>query len=168
MKKFLAIVCAVLVGNAFSGVQVTRQYCDHNAEKAVSNSVRIVNEIIGTHIYTNTEVRLSNFPYKSIAGTEVSISNSTASNVSVPSSSSVLNIDLDGFDGAMFSSFLFVDSLANAWTMNIIHDTNELYVAHLDSDIGTFGSLGSGKYIFTFTTPMTNILLVTVNKLILY
>lgn len=168
MKKFLAIVCTVLAVNAFSGVQVTKQYCDHNAERAVSNSVRIVNEIIGEHIYTNTEIHLSNFPYKSIAGTTVSISNSTASNVSVQSPSSILNINLDGFDGAMFSSFLLVDSSANAWTMNINHDTNELHVAHLDSDIGTFGSLGSGKYIFTFTTPVTNVLLVTVNKLILY
>lgn len=216
MKKLAAIILGL--GLAFcssAAVQVTKQYCDANAERAVTNALQAAREyvptvaipIIGnvvtnflleegrvitnvtydihyiietnsthyiwstnytTTVVSNIEIRLSNFPYNSFNESTITVSNSTAANVSIPSSSSILNVDVDGFDGAMFSSFLFVDSLANAWTMNVNHDTNELYVAHLDSDINTFGSLGSGKYIFTFTTPMTNVLLVTVNKLILY
>ena len=216
MRKILGLaVSAALALASLGAVQVTRQYCDKNAERAVSNAVQVaenyiptiarpiignvvtnylleegrvitnvtyeVHNIIETNsthyiwstnyittVVSNTEIRLSNFPYNSFNESTITVSNSTAANVSIPSSSSILNVDIDGFDGAMFSSFLFVDSLADEWTMNVNHDTNELYVAHLDSDINTFGSLGSGKYIFTFMTPMTNVLLVTVNKLILY
>lgn len=46
MKKFLTIVCAVLAVNAFSGVQVTRQYCDANSERAVSNAASMVKIIV--------------------------------------------------------------------------------------------------------------------------
>ena len=46
MRKFLAIVCAALAANAFSGVQVTKQYCDANSERAVSNAASMVKIIV--------------------------------------------------------------------------------------------------------------------------
>ena len=216
MKKTLGlVVSAALALASFGAVQVTKQYCNKNAERAVSNAVQVaenyiptiarpivgnvvtnylleegrvitnviyeIHNIIETNythyiwstnyittVITNIEVKLSNFPYNSFNESTITVSNSTASNVSIPSSSSILNVDIDDCDGAMFSSFLFVDSLSSAWTMNINHDTNKLHVAHLDSDINMFGTLGGGKYIFTFTTPVTNVLLVTGNKIILY
>lgn len=62
MKNILSLFIVALALNVFSGIQVTKQYCDHNAEKGVRVASNFIEHVtLPTYVTNTLETVISNF-----------------------------------------------------------------------------------------------------------
>lgn len=156
MKNILSLFVAALALNVFSGVQVTKQYCDHNAEKGVrvaSNFIEhvtlptyvtnVVNNIysnyygtfISTNFYDSTGFVLSPDRKQALSG-DLKLYSVT---------NSAVKKELSGFQ---VYSMITDESTGLHYVPMSLYDLSAVYIRYqcVENPLGTTGSGSSMRY----------------------